>query len=101
MSRSSGEPADQALARGPTLSLESWCSKLRTSDSRNRRCPPGVRMLRIRPAAAQRVTVFGIDAEQCGHFARREQSLAWVHSLPLGLDSHAVQGQGSACADTQ
>ena len=30
-----------------------------TSDSRKRRCPPGVRMLLIRPAAAQRVTVFG------------------------------------------
>lgn len=30
-----------------------------TSDSRNRRCPPGVRMLLILPAAAQRVTVFG------------------------------------------
>ena len=34
-------------------------SRARTSDSRNRRWPPGVRMLPIRPAAAQRVTVFG------------------------------------------
>src|ERR1700734_2174511 len=34
-------------------------SSARTSDSRNRRCPPGVRMLVIRPDAAQRVTVFG------------------------------------------
>ncbi len=31
----------------------------RTSDSRNLRCPPGVRMLVMRPEAAQRVTVFG------------------------------------------
>ncbi len=42
-----------------------------------------------------------VDAEQCGHLTRREQSLPWVHSLPLVLDSHAVQGQGSARADTQ
>ena len=34
-------------------------SSARTSDSRNRRCPPGVRMLVMRPDAAQRVTVFG------------------------------------------
>lgn len=34
-------------------------SKARTSDSRNLRCPPGVRILVIRPEAAQRVTVFG------------------------------------------
>src|SRR4051794_18727904 len=34
-------------------------SNARTSDSRNRRWPPGVRMLPMRPAAAQRVTVFG------------------------------------------
>src|SRR5580700_12229021 len=34
-------------------------SKARTSDSRNLRWPPGVRMLVMRPEAAQRVTVFG------------------------------------------
>jgi hypothetical protein len=34
-------------------------SNARTSDSRNLRCPPGVRILVIRPEAAQRVTVFG------------------------------------------
>ena len=34
-------------------------SSARTSDSRNLRCPPGVRMLVMRPEAAQRVTVFG------------------------------------------
>jgi len=34
-------------------------SKSRTSDSRNLRCPPGVRMDPIRPADAHRVTVFG------------------------------------------
>ena len=34
-------------------------SKARTSDSRNLRCPPGVRMLVMRPEAAHRVTVFG------------------------------------------
>ena len=48
---------------GPGNSAE-WASvsprsRARTSDSRNRRCPPGVRMLVIRPDAAQRVTVFG------------------------------------------
>ena len=36
-------------------SARSWL----TSDSRNRRCPPGVRIDPIRPAEAQRVTVFG------------------------------------------
>src|SRR5690606_6793372 len=35
------------------------CSRARTSDSRKRRCPPGVRMLLIRPEAAHRVTVLG------------------------------------------
>jgi hypothetical protein len=30
-----------------------------TSDSRNLRCPPGVRIDRIRPADAHRVTVLG------------------------------------------
>jgi hypothetical protein len=34
-------------------------SKARTSDSRNLRCPPGVRILVMRPEAAHRVTVFG------------------------------------------
>jgi hypothetical protein len=34
-------------------------SSARTSDSRNRRCPPGVRILVIRPEAAHLVTVFG------------------------------------------
>jgi hypothetical protein len=34
-------------------------SRARTSDSRNRRCPPGVLMLLMRPEAAHRVTVFG------------------------------------------
>src|ERR1700721_267673 len=34
-------------------------SRARTSDSRNLRWPPGVRMLVMRPEAAQRVTVFG------------------------------------------
>jgi hypothetical protein len=42
-----------------------------------------------------------VDTEQCSYLTRREQSLPWVHSLPLVLDSHAVQGQGSARADTQ
>ena len=42
-----------------------------------------------------------VDAKQSSHLTRREQSLPWVHSLPLVLDSHAVQGQGSARADTQ
>jgi hypothetical protein len=43
----------------PGLPPSSPSSKARTSDSRNRRCPPGVRMLLMRPAAAHRVTVFG------------------------------------------
>ena len=42
-----------------------------------------------------------VYTEQRGHLTRREQSLPWVHSLPLVLDSRAVQGQGSARADTQ
>jgi len=40
--------------------LPGWpSSSSRTSDSRNLRCPPGVRMLLIRPDAAHRVTVLG------------------------------------------
>ena len=40
-------------------SLVRSASMLRTSDSRNRRCPPGVRIEPIRPADAHRVTVLG------------------------------------------
>src|SRR5581483_12122266 len=47
------EPDQTAAVVGSPL------SSARTSDSRNRLCPPGVRMLLIRPEAAQRVTVFG------------------------------------------
>ena len=47
------------LARAGGAAAASPRSSARTSDSRNRRCPPGVRMLLIRPAAAHRVTVFG------------------------------------------
>jgi hypothetical protein len=49
-----GTPCAAAAGFGP-----SWRSSSRISDSRKRRWPPGVRMLLIRPAAAQRVTVFG------------------------------------------
>src|SRR6516165_9282681 len=41
------------------LPADSPRSNARTSDSRNLRCPPGVRMLLMRPDAAHRVTVFG------------------------------------------
>src|SRR5215469_5089647 len=43
----------------PPAGCDSPRSNARTSDSRNLRCPPGVRMLLIRPEAAHRVTVFG------------------------------------------
>lgn len=43
----------------PPAGCDSPRSNARTSDSRNLRCPPGVRMLLIRPDAAHRVTVFG------------------------------------------
>src|SRR5215467_3065583 len=43
----------------PFCEFDSPSSSSRTSASRNRRCPPGVRMLLIRPDAAHRVTVFG------------------------------------------
>ena len=43
----------------PPAGCDSPRSNARTSDSRNLRCPPGVRMLLMRPDAAHRVTVFG------------------------------------------
>jgi hypothetical protein len=49
----SGYPA------APPAACASPRSRARTSDSRNRRWPPGVRMLLMRPDAAHRVTVFG------------------------------------------
>jgi hypothetical protein len=66
-----GEPDDLAGPRTPARpgyeaagcpSCETSLSprsRARTSDSRNLRCPPGVRMLVMRPDAAHRVTVFG------------------------------------------
>jgi hypothetical protein len=54
------QPSDASSASEPFESMsESPRSSARTSDSRNRRWPPGVRILPIRPDAAQRVTVFG------------------------------------------
>src|SRR5882724_10905163 len=44
---------------GSLASVVSSASRVFTSDSRNRRWPPGVRIDPIRPAVAQRVTVFG------------------------------------------
>jgi hypothetical protein len=61
------------------------------------RCPNAVDPASSRPPRHR----LRVDAEQCSYLTRREQSLPWVHSLPLVLDSHAVQGQGSARADTQ
>src|SRR6478609_5835878 len=40
-------------------STVSSATRVLTSDSRNLRCPPGVRIDPIRPADAHRVTVFG------------------------------------------
>jgi len=51
-----------AAQRGSRPSDNGWGaprSSARTSDSLNRRWPPGVRILPIRPDAAQRVTVLG------------------------------------------
>ena len=56
----SNQPSDASRVNEPFPSAsESPRSSARTSDSRNRRWPPGVRMLPMRPDAAQRVTVFG------------------------------------------
>jgi hypothetical protein len=45
--------------RSSGAGVVSEASSARTSASRNRRCPPGVRIEPIRPAEAHRVTVFG------------------------------------------
>lgn len=81
--------AGQLLEQRPNLGLEEPSVSTRRPDAVN---PAGGRPPRHR---------LRVDAEQCSHLTRREQSLPWVHSLPLVLDSHAVQGQGSARADTQ
>ena len=81
--------AGQLLEQRPNLGLEEPSVSTRRPDAVDPagRCPPRDRLR--------------VDTEQCSHLTRREQSLPWVHSLPLVLDSHAVQGQGSARADTQ
>ena len=81
--------AGQLLEQRPNLGLEESSVSARRTDAVD---PAGGSPPRDR---------LRVDADQCGYLTRREQSLPWVHSLPLGLDSHAVQGQGSACADTQ
>jgi len=81
--------AGQLLEQRPNLGLE--------EPSMSARCPDAVDPAGGSPSRDR----LRVDTEQCSHLTRREQSLPWVHSLPLVLDSHAVQGQGSACADTQ
>ena len=81
--------AGQLLEQRPNLGLEEPSVSARRPDAVD---PAGRRPPRDR---------LRVDTEQCGNLTRREQSLPWVHSLPLVLDSHAVQGQGSARADTQ
>ena len=81
--------AGQLLKQRPNLGLE--------EPSVSTRCPDAVDPAGGSPTRHS----LRIDAKQRGHLTRREQSLPWVHSLPLVLDSHAVQGQGSARADTQ
>lgn len=81
--------AGQLLEQRPNLGLEEPSMSARRPDAVD---PAGGSPPRDR---------LRVDTEQCSHLTRREQSLPWVHSLPLVLDSHAVQGQGSARADTQ
>jgi hypothetical protein len=81
--------AGQLLKQRPNLGLEEPSMSARRPDAVD---PAGGSPPRDR---------LRVDTEQCSHLTRREQSLPWVHSLPLVLDSHAVQGQGSARADTQ
>ena len=81
--------AGQLLKQRPNLGLE--------EPSVSARCPDAVDPAGCRPPRDR----LRVDTEQCSDLTRREQSLPWVHSLPLVLDSHAVQGQGSARADTQ
>ena len=72
MTKVPGSRPEGAASRDPVTSGRRRCqavdcdagtvrsaSRALTSDSRNRRCPPGVRMDPMRPADAQRVTVFG------------------------------------------
>jgi hypothetical protein len=81
--------AGQLLQQRPNFRLE--------EPSVSARCPDAVDPAGSSPPRHR----FRVDTEQCSYLTRREQSLPWVHSLPLVLDSHAVQGQGSARADTQ
>jgi hypothetical protein len=71
-------------AGAPPAACDSPRSNARTSDSRNLRCPPGVRMLLIRPEAAHRVTVFGSTRKSAATSPGvRRRSLLPSTDLPL------------------
>ena len=68
----------------PPAACDSPRSNARTSDSRNLRCPPGVRMLLMRPDAAHRVTVFGSTRKSAATSPGvRRRSLLPSTDLPL------------------
>jgi hypothetical protein len=71
-------------AGAPPAACDSPRSNARTSDSRNLRCPPGVRMLLMRPDAAHRVTVFGSTRKSAATSPGvRRRSLLPSTDLPL------------------
>jgi hypothetical protein len=74
----------------PAVACDSPRSNARTSDSRNLRCPPGVRMLLMRPEAAHRVTVFGSTRKSAATSpgVRRRSLLPSTISPPISVSEH-------------
>lgn len=78
----SGRRSGQAV--GESAGVARSASSARTSDSRNRRCPPGVRMDPIHPLDAHLATVLGstrnISATWCGVSSRSVFSLVTLRT---------------------
>jgi len=87
----SGRRSGQAVAVGESAGLARSASSARTSDSRNRRCPPGVRMDPIHPLDAHLATVLGstrnISATWCGVSSRSVFSLVTLRTYRRAASS--------------
>src|SRR5215469_11897369 len=81
----------------PFSEFDSPSRSSRTSASRNRRCPPGVRMLLIRPDAAHRVTVFGSTLKS----AATSPGVSRRSLLPSIAPTPWVRGLSPSVAETR
>src|SRR5215472_4125700 len=94
-----GTAADPRLRPQPApfSEFDSPSRSSRTSASRNRRCPPGVRMLLIRPDAAHRVTVFGSTLKS----AATSPGVSRRSLLPSIAPTPWVRGLSPSVAETR